>query len=107
MDSWKRFAGTSLSDKAAFYRSLNMEDITDVDYRHERRVFKNLNNKNLGYHYDFHVQSDPLLLADIFESFRNRCIEIYQLDPAHFFICTWISMASLFKENKGKSRIVN
>ena len=35
MDSWKRFDGTSLLDKEAFYSSLNMEDITDVDHKHD------------------------------------------------------------------------
>ena len=38
MDSWERFDVTSLPDKEAFYSSLNMEDITDVNYRHSRRV---------------------------------------------------------------------
>ena len=42
MDSWERFNETSLPDKEAFYSNLNMEDITDVDYRHAIRVFKNL-----------------------------------------------------------------
>ena len=89
IDSWERFAETSLPDKEAFYSSLNMEDITDVDYRHPERVFngvalKSLNNKNLGDYYDLYVQSDTLLLADVFENFRNICIEVYELDPAHF-----------------------
>ena len=53
MDSWKRFDETFLSDKEAFYSSLNMEDITDVDYRHEKIVFKYYNNKNIGDDYDF------------------------------------------------------
>ena len=53
MDSWKRFDETFLSDKEAFYSSLNMEDITDVDYRHEKIVFKYYNNKNIGDNYDF------------------------------------------------------
>ena len=39
-------------------------------------MFKNLNNKNLGERHDLYVQSDTLLLADVFE--------IYELDPAHF-----------------------
>ena len=43
-----------------------------------------------------------LLLTDVFENFRNKCIEIYELDT-----CTWISMASMFKENRSKTRIVN
>ena len=69
MDSWERFDETSLLDKEAFYSSLNMEDITDVDHRHGKRVFKNLNNKNLGDYHNLYVQSDTLLLADVFENF--------------------------------------
>ena len=45
MDSWKRFDETPLPDKEAFYISLNMEDITDVDHMHAERVFKNFNKK--------------------------------------------------------------
>ena len=37
MDSWERFDETSLPDKEAFYRCLNMKDITDVDYRHPKK----------------------------------------------------------------------
>ena len=84
MDSWERFDEKSLPGKEAFYSSLNMEDITDIDHRHAKRVFKNLNNKNLCEYHDLYVQSDTLLLADVFENFRNKCIEIYELDPAHF-----------------------
>ena len=84
MDSGKRFDETSLPDKEAFHSGLNMENITDVDHRHAKSVFKSLNNKNLGGYHDLYVQSDTLLLADVFENFRNKCIEIYELDPAHF-----------------------
>ena len=77
MDSWERFDETSLPDKEAFYSSLNMESITDVDYRYAKGVFKNFNNKNLGDYHVFYVQSETLLLADVFENFRNKCIEIY------------------------------
>ena len=84
MDSWKRFEETSLPDKEAFYSSLNMEHITDVDHRHANNVFKNLNNKNLGDYHDSYVQSDTLLLAEVFENFRNTCIKVYELDPVHF-----------------------
>ena len=40
--------------------------------------------KNVGEYHDLYVQSNTLLLADVFEKFREACIEIYQLDPAHF-----------------------
>ena len=61
-----------------------MDEITDVDHRHAKRVFKNLNNKNLGDYLDLYVQSETLLLADVFDNFRNKRIEIYELDTANF-----------------------
>ena len=44
------------------------------------RLFK----KNLGYYHDLHFQHDTVLLPDVFENFENKCMEIYELDPAHF-----------------------
>ena len=51
-------------------------------YTHAKRVCKDFETKNLlGYH-DLHVQGDTLLLADVFENFRNMCLGLYWLDPA-------------------------
>ena len=83
MDSSKRFNETSLPDKKAFYSQLYLKDITDKDYTHAQKVFEELGSKNLGDYRDLYVQSDTLLLADVFEKFRNKCIEIYKLDFAH------------------------
>ena len=69
-----------MPDKETFYSNLNIEDIKDVDYKNVKIVFKNLFNKNLGDYHDFYVQSDTLLLADVFENFRNICIKVYKLD---------------------------
>ena len=84
-----------------------MEDITDVDYKHAKIVYKYLINKHLGGYHDMYVQSDTLLLAEVFENFRNTCIKVYELDTAHFFIGTWIRMTSLFKGNRGDNRTAN
>ena len=73
MNSWKRFDETSLSDKKEFYSSLNMEDIADFDHRHAKRVFKDFSGKSKGNYHNLYVQSDTLLLADVFE---NTCLEI-------------------------------
>ena len=83
--SWERFDETALPDKEAFYISLNMKGIISVDYRHAKRVYKELKLKNQGDHHDLYVKSDTILLADVFENCRNKCIEIYELDHAHFF----------------------
>ena len=65
MDSWERFDETSLPDKEEFYSSLNMENITDIDYRHSNKIFKKFKLKNLGDYHDLYVQSDTLLLVDV------------------------------------------
>ena len=62
-----------------------MEDITDIDYRHAKKVFKEFKMNNLGNYDDLYIQSNTLLLADVFENFRNKCIEIFKLDPAYFY----------------------
>ena len=67
----------------AFYSDLNIKVTTYVDYRHAKNMYKELEINNLGDYHDFSVQSDTLLLIDVFENFRNKCIEIYELDSAH------------------------
>ena len=84
IDNWERFNETSLPNKESFYSNLNMENIDDIDYRHGNNVFKRFKFKNLGEYHDLYVQSDTLLLADVFENFRNPCLKVYELDPAHF-----------------------
>ena len=71
IDSWQRFDETSLPDKEAFYSNLNMEDIMDTDYIHANKVFKKFKLTHLGEYHDLYVQSDTLLLVDVFENFRN------------------------------------
>ena len=76
------------------------------DYRHAKRVFKNLNNKNLGDYYDLSVQSDTLLLADVFENFRNKCAEIYELDPAHFLSAPGLAWQACSKKTEVKLELL-
>ena len=99
MDDWEKFSKISLSEKEDFYSNLNMEDITDADYVHAEGVCKDFEMKNLAEYHDLYVQSDTSLLTDVFENFRNMCLEIYELDPAKFLINSWISMASSFKKD--------
>ena len=84
IDSWNNFSETSLPDKKDFYSCLDMENITDLDYRHAMRVFKEFEMNNLGDYRDLYVQSNTLLLADISENFRNMSLKTYGLDRAYF-----------------------
>ena len=100
IDSWKRFDETLLPDKKSFYSELYPEGITDEDYTHAQKVFKELGLKNLGDYYDLHVQSDTLLLTDLFENFRNKSIEIYELDPAHFLSTPILAWQACIKKTE-------
>ena len=85
IDDWEKFNETSLPEKEDFYNKLNMEDITDADYMHAKRVCKDFEIKLLGEYHDLYVQTNALLLADVFENFENMCLKIYELDPVSFF----------------------
>ena len=84
-----------------------MENIDDIDYRHGNNVFKRFKLKNLGEYHDLYVQSGTLLLADVFENFRNTCIKEYELDPAHFLSLPGLTWQACLKKNKHKIRIIN
>ena len=46
------------------------------------------------------VQCDTLLLAAVFENFRDKCIEIYKLDPAHFLSAPGLAWQACLKKTK-------
>ena len=84
MDSWDKFEETAIPPKEAFYSKLNLEGISDVNYEHVKKVWESFEIKNRSEYHDLYVQCGTLLLADVFENFRDKCIEIYELDPAYF-----------------------
>ena len=102
MNTWT--AGTDLNDKEClpdkecFYTQLNKEHTTDEDYAHAQKVWDTSNIKNLGEFHDLYVQSDTSLLADVFENFRDKCMEIYDLDPAHFLSAPGLAWQVCFKK---------
>ena len=84
MDSWERFGKNIIPPKEAFHSELNLDNITNKDYEHVKKVWETFEIKNLGEYHNLYVQCDTFLLADVFENFGNKCIETYKLDPAHF-----------------------
>ena len=99
MDSWERFDETSLPDKKYFYSELNLEDISDSDYNHAQKVFEEF-CADVGDYHDLYVQCDTLLLADVFEKFRDKCINIYGLDPSHFLSAPGLAWQACLKRQK-------
>ena len=102
MGDWEKYNETSLPEKEDFYSHLNMEDITDANYAHAKRVCKDFETKNLGEYHDLYVQSDILLLADVCENFRDIFLKIYELDPARFLSAPGLTWQAALKKTKVK-----
>ena len=79
-----------------------MEDITNADYPHIKRVCKDFEIKHIGEYHDLYVQTDTLFLADVFEKFRNMCLEIYKLDPAKLLSGPGLAQQAALKKTKVK-----
>ena len=67
-----------------FLQWINFGRYYDKDYVHAKKAWEVFEINNLGEYHGLYVQSDTLLLAEVFEKFRDTCIEIYRLDPSHF-----------------------
>ena len=107
MDDWDRFHEEKLPNESDFYSSLNMEDISEIDYRHATKVFNKFNIKNLGEYHDLYVQSNTSLLADVFESFRNLCIKTYKLHPAYFLSLPGLAWQACLKKTVIKLELIS
>ena len=98
MDDWEKFYETKLAEKKEFYNKLNMKDIIDAGYMHAKRV-KDFEIKHFGDYHDLFLQSDTLLLADVFKNFRKMRLKIS--------FSSWISMANSIIKDVSKIRIIN
>ena len=97
MDSLERFKENKLPSKEAFYSRLAGEGISDEDYEHAKKVWKVFGMKTLQDYHDLYNVTDVLLLADVFENFRNVCMENYKLDPAHYFTAPGLAWDACLK----------
>ena len=84
MDLFERLKETCLPEYDDFYSELDQSNISKSDYQHAQKVWNTFKIINMNEFQDLYVKSDTLQLADVFESFRNMCIETYQLDPCYF-----------------------
>ena len=97
MDTVERFKETKLPPKKAFYSRLSGKGITKTDYKHALNVWNTFNMKTLLEYHDLYNETDVLLLADVFENFRDLCLKIYGLDPAHYFTAPGLAWDACLK----------
>ena len=98
MDSWERLDETDLPPIEKFYSSLSGSNISPEDYEHALNVWKTFKCKTLGDYHDLYLLTDVNLLSDVFEEFRNLCINICRLDPANYYTSPGLSWDALLKK---------
>ena len=100
MDSFERLAETSLPPIECWYSRLNDTNITADDYKHARRVWDVFGMKTMRDYHDLYLKTDVLLLADVFEQFRDLCLENYGLDPAWYYTSPGLAWDACLKMTK-------
>ena len=97
MDNWEKFNETTIPPKEAFYSKLNLQGISDADYANAQKVWEVFGIKNRGEYHDLYAKSDILLLADVIENFRDKCNEMYELDPVYFVSAAGLAWQACLK----------
>ena len=97
MDSPERLLETQLPSKNAFYSKLNNKNISDEDYTHAQKIWKEFGMKTMKDYHDLYLELDVLLLADVFENFREVCLDNYKLDPAWYLTAPGLSWDAMLR----------
>jgi hypothetical protein len=106
MDSWEKFEKTKLPPISGFYSRLSDSHISNSDYKRAKLVWSAFKIRNMGEYHDLYLKTDVLLLADVFENFRDICLEYYKLDPAHYFTSPGLAWDAMLKLTKVKLELL-
>jgi len=96
-DDWDKLEQTNLPTKKEFYNTLTEEHIEDNEYQFVKDVWGHFNCQTLGEYSDLYLKVDVLLLADVFENFRDLCLNTYNLDPAYYYTAPAFSFDAMLK----------
>lgn len=100
-----RFRFPFLPDKDDFYNDLTDEPVADSDYEHAQKVWDAFNCKQFKDYHELYLKTDILLLADVFEEFRNLSQREYQLDPCWYLTAPALSWDAFLLDIKSKYTI--
>ena len=97
MDTEEKFNKTKLPPREAFYSKLSGKGISEKDYKHAWNVWNTFKMKTFKDYHKLYNETDVLLLADVFENFRDLCLKIYGLDPVYYFTAPGLAWDACLK----------
>ncbi|CAB4044377.1 uncharacterized transposon-derived, partial [Paramuricea clavata] len=107
MDGMDKLQSEGLPSKDEFYSTLYESDVSNEDYQRAQRVWSHFNMKTTRNYHDLYLETDVLLLADVFENFRRTCMESYELDPAHYVSASGLSWDAFLKRSGKEIELVS
>ena len=107
MDSEEKFNDTKLPPREAFYSKLSGKGITEKDYNHAGDVWNSFKMKTFKEYHELYNITDVLLLADVFENFRDLCLKIYGLDPVYYFTAPQLAWDACLKMTSVKLELLS
>ena len=107
MDSVEKFKDKELPPRKAFYSKLTGKGINKKDYKHACNVWNSFNMETMKDYHKLYNDSDVLLLADVFENFRDICLKIYGLDPAHYYTAPGLAWDACLKMTDVNLELLN
>ncbi|XP_060876104.1 uncharacterized protein LOC132949299 [Metopolophium dirhodum] len=106
-DSWERLEDRRLPRKRDFFSTLTETSIKESDFEHAKEVWDHFDCETLGDYSDLYLKIDVLLLADVFENFRDVCMRAYNLDHAHYYTAPGLSFDAMLKFTGQKLQLLH
>ena len=107
MDSVEKFKEDKPPPRKAFYSKLTGSGITENNYKHVCNVWNSFNMETMKDYLELYNDSDALLLADVFENFRDICLKIYGLDPVHYYTAPGLAWDACLKMTGVELELLN
>ncbi|CAJ0828937.1 208_t:CDS:2 [Entrophospora sp. SA101] len=105
-NSWDKFEKTALPRRKDFYSILNQQNISKADYSYAQEVWKKFEMKNFGEYHDLYLETDVLLLADVFMNYTIMCLKDNGLDPSHYVSAPGMFNDSLYKSSGAEIKLI-
>ena len=100
MDSIEKLKDPTPPPQQAFYSKLSGKGINNYNYNHVLNVWETFKMKSLKEYHEVYNITDVLLLADVFENFRDICLKNYGLDPVYYYTAPGLAWDAMLKMTK-------
>ena len=107
LDDISKLDTEGLPSRDKFYSTLYESEVKEEDYQRALKVWDHFKMKTMKDYHDLYLETDVLLLADVFENFRRTCLENYKLDPAHYMSAPGLSWDAFLKQSGEEIELVS